>query len=235
MFAQIAEAYEVLSGKLRAVYDKFGEGASGPGRGRACTFRATRVESLKKFFGTSNPFATLLDGPFIPPILRVAGFGRVRRWAGKAPAVISTFVDAPRALHGVHKAPQNQSPPSTGGRTDAKRAEVPRGPRAARVARGHRVTFENEGDERAGVVPADVVFIVADGRTRCSAAWERSHLLRAHPARQRADGFSLRVDRLDGRVLNIPCNEVIRPGSVKTVSGEGMPISRQPGAREPRH
>ena len=36
---------------------------------------------------------------------------------------------------------------------------------------------------------------------------------------------------LDGRVLSIPCNEVISPGYEKVIPGEGMPYSREPGKR----
>ena len=193
------------SKKLRAVYDKFGEEGSRPPRSGVTTPSATRVHlcvlgtELRRLDGPAGP-----TDPSRRPASEAPGDG-----PAKAPAVISSAATL-QELYGVHKAPQ-QSPPSAGGRTDAaKRAEVPRGPRAARVARGHKVTFENEGDERAGGSGGRGVY----RRRTARGVPPRGgvHLLRAHPARQRADGF-LQVDHLDGRVLNIPCNEVIRPGA----------------------
>ncbi len=42
---------------------------------------------------------------------------------------------------------------------------------------------------------------------------------------------SVEVPTLDGRVLSIPCPEVISPGYEKSIVGEGMPISKKVGAR----
>ena len=39
------------------------------------------------------------------------------------------------------------------------------------------------------------------------------------------------VETLDGRQLRVPLDHVLIPGGVKTVVGEGMPISKQPGAK----
>lgn len=48
-------------------------------------------------------------------------------------------------------------------------------------------------------------------------------------------GTTLRVPTLDGRTLTIPVTEVISPGYVKVVPGEGMPISKQPGKKGDLH
>ena len=42
---------------------------------------------------------------------------------------------------------------------------------------------------------------------------------------------SVEVPTLDGRVLSIPCPEVIAPGYEKAIPSEGMPISKKPGSR----
>lgn len=36
---------------------------------------------------------------------------------------------------------------------------------------------------------------------------------------------------LDGRVLRLPCPEVVSPGYERRLEGEGMPISKSPGSR----
>lgn len=42
---------------------------------------------------------------------------------------------------------------------------------------------------------------------------------------------SVEVPTLDGRVLSIPCPEVVCPGYEKAIPGEGMPVSKKPGTR----
>ena len=39
------------------------------------------------------------------------------------------------------------------------------------------------------------------------------------------------VETLDGRQLRVPLDHVLIPGGVKTVVGEGMPITKQPGSK----
>ena len=39
------------------------------------------------------------------------------------------------------------------------------------------------------------------------------------------------VPTLDGRVLSIPCPEVVSPGYERLVEAEGMPLSKKPGTR----
>jgi len=39
------------------------------------------------------------------------------------------------------------------------------------------------------------------------------------------------VPTLDGRVLSVPCPEVVAPGYEKAVKGEGMPLSKAPDTR----
>lgn len=36
---------------------------------------------------------------------------------------------------------------------------------------------------------------------------------------------------LDNRTLSIPCNEIIRPGYTKLISGEGMPLPKNPAQK----
>lgn len=43
--------------------------------------------------------------------------------------------------------------------------------------------------------------------------------------------FSNKVPTLDGRVLRLPCPEVVSPGYERRLGGEGMPVSKSPGSR----
>ena len=44
-------------------------------------------------------------------------------------------------------------------------------------------------------------------------------------------GTTVSLRTLDGRVLSIPVAEVVSPGYSKTVAGEGMPVSKEPGKK----
>lgn len=43
--------------------------------------------------------------------------------------------------------------------------------------------------------------------------------------------LTVQVPTLDGRVLRLPCPEVVSPGYERRLAGEGMPISKNPGSR----
>jgi DnaJ-class molecular chaperone len=97
---------------------------------------------------------------------------------------------------------------------------------------GTTVTFEKEGDEEPGVIPADIVFVVAE---KPHDRFKRDGNDLVYTARitlkQALCDHTETVKTLDGRTLSVPCNEVISPGFSKRVSGEGMPISKQPGSK----
>ena len=44
-------------------------------------------------------------------------------------------------------------------------------------------------------------------------------------------GCLVGIKMLDGRLLQIPINDVIKPGYVHRVPGEGMPLTRDPSRR----
>ena len=98
--------------------------------------------------------------------------------------------------------------------------------------KGTKITFENEGDEAPGVVPADIVFVIGE---KPHPRFTREDNDLVHTARitllQALTEFTLELNTLDGRTLSIPCNEVIRPNSHKVVRGEGMPLPKNPSQR----
>lgn len=98
--------------------------------------------------------------------------------------------------------------------------------------KGTAVTFEGEGDEAPGVVPADVCFIIGE-KPHERFVREGSDLV--YTAKlglaEALCGTSLEIRTLDGRTLNIPVTEVVQPGATKRVKGEGMPISKAPGTK----
>jgi DnaJ family protein A protein 2 len=97
------------------------------------------------------------------------------------------------------------------------------------IKNGHKVEFRGEGDQIPGVMAGDVVFEIET---------------KPHPRFQRKDddlfyhveidlltalgGGSFSVEHLDDRWLNVNIapGEVVTPGSVKVIQGQGMPSFR---------
>ncbi|BCS29487.1 type I HSP40 co-chaperone YDJ1 [Aspergillus puulaauensis] len=97
------------------------------------------------------------------------------------------------------------------------------------VKNGHKIEFRGEGDQLPGVMPGDVVFEIEQ---------------KPHPRFQRKDddlfyhaeidlltalgGGTLNIEHLDERWLSVTIapGEVITPGAIKLIKGQGMPSFR---------
>eukprot|EP00004_Rigifila_ramosa_P023060 TRINITY_DN6416_c0_g1_i1.p1 TRINITY_DN6416_c0_g1~~TRINITY_DN6416_c0_g1_i1.p1 ORF type:complete len:350 (+),score=78.33 TRINITY_DN6416_c0_g1_i1:155-1204(+) len=99
---------------------------------------------------------------------------------------------------------------------------------------GTKITFPNEGNEEAdGIEPADVVFVIKEKLHPLFARDGNNLIFTAHlTLAQALTGTTLSIPMLDGRTVSVPLrDQVVSPSSTKIVSGEGMPISKQPGQR----
>lgn len=106
--------------------------------------------------------------------------------------------------------------------------EVKRGWKA-----GTRITFAQEGDRKAGVLPADIVFIVRDKEHQHFKRDSDNNLIHVVKLnlKDALCGCLLQIPTIDGRVLPIQVNEVIQPGTQKRIPGEGLPIPKLEGRR----
>lgn len=98
--------------------------------------------------------------------------------------------------------------------------------------KGTKITFEEKGDEHPGRVPADVIFIV-DEKKHPTFERDGNDLIYKHKLslREALTGTTIELRSLDGRLLRIPVTEIVSPSTIKVVPGEGMPISKTPGAK----
>ena len=234
-FQELGEAYEVLTDKeRRAVYDRYGyealrdgvsDGAGGTSGGY--TYRQNGSEIFEGFFGTANPFAAL-------------GFGEAAPFASRLQK------DAPRQAEPIQHDLLCTLEELFNGCT--KRCRVTRqrimagGPQpetatlTINVAPGWRagtkVTFPKAGDEAPGTVAPDIVFVIQEAP---HGTFTRQKQNLVHVAQiSLADALTecaLSVPTLDGRVLSLPCPEVVSPGYEKVIPGEGMPLSKAPTER----
>lgn len=88
-----------------------------------------------------------------------------------------------------------------------------------------RVTFPGKGNSKAGMLPSDVVFVIEEKPHKVLKRQGNDLLMVARVALVDAlTGYTAHVDTLDGRVLMVPCVDVLHPGSEVVVKNEGMPI-----------
>jgi len=236
-FQEIAEAYEVLSDKeKRAIYDQYGEeglrngvpdGDGGVRGGFEASVDAQAI--FGSFFGTANPFADFGFGDTMP-------FGSSMRQSGpkQAPSVQSNLICTYEELfNGCTKrlniTRKRLAPNGLSLVDDTKTLNIQVKPG---WKKGTKITFPKEGDEAPGVTPADVVFVLVE-KDHNSFIRESNNLVYTAevPLVEALTDSAVQVPTLDGRVLSIPCNEVISPGYSKVIPGEGMPYSREPGKR----
>lgn len=96
---------------------------------------------------------------------------------------------------------------------------------------GQKIYFRGDGNQEPGMEPGDVIIVLQQQQhevfQREGCDLYMSHNLTLTEA---LCGFSMVVKHLDGRniVIKHPPGEVIEPGSVKGVEGEGMPLHRSP-------
>jgi DnaJ-class molecular chaperone len=89
--------------------------------------------------------------------------------------------------------------------------------------KGTKVTFVNEGDEGINMIPADIIFVIAEkegsdaGYTRDGNNLVYSYKLSLADALTEC---SLQIPTLDQRVISIACPEVVSPFYEKLVPGQ---------------
>ena len=99
---------------------------------------------------------------------------------------------------------------------------------------GTKITFPAEGDESQDSTTPDIVFIIQEKPDpQLGYAREGNNLIYTYQITL-ADALSdcsLQVPTLDNRLLSFACPEVVSPYYEKKIIGEGMPISKNPGAK----
>ena len=97
---------------------------------------------------------------------------------------------------------------------------------------GTKVTFPREGDQFIGRIPSDIVFIIGEKPHRhFTREGNNLKFIAGISLKQALCGGQVKVPKINGGHVTLPLNEVISPDTVEVISGEGMPISRQPGIR----
>ena len=109
--------------------------------------------------------------------------------------------------------------------------------------KGTKVTFPSEGDEAAGQIAPDIVFVIQekvetpgsikDPNDLSQYVRDGNNLVYTYKITlsDALTDCSLQIPTLDKRIISIACPEVCSPFYEKLVAGEGMPLSKKPDTK----
>ncbi|KAF2899468.1 hypothetical protein ILUMI_06711 [Ignelater luminosus] len=246
-FKEVAEAYEVLSDKTkRDIYDQYGEeglkgigGPSSPGGNFQYTFHGDPRATFAQFFGSANPFQSFFDLGGCDPMGNIFPFPdeidkTLFQCADQDPPIEhDLYCSLEEVLYGCikkmkisHKVFQHDG---TLCREDKVLiVDVKPGWKA-----GTKITFQKEGDQGHNKIPADIVFIIRD---KVHPYFKREgsdiHYIVTISLKQALCGFTVDIPTLTGANIALHYgNDVVKPNTVKRISGHGLPYSKEPSRR----
>lgn len=258
-FKSIAEAYEVLSDpKKKESFDKFGEEGvkGGMGMGPQPNFQGNfdPHQTFRMFFGDSDPFSMFCGvGEDDGIRMNFPGFGGIPSFNGNG---YGGRVDS--HSHGSRK--KTQDPPvqydllvsleevATGTTKKMKISRKVFNPDNRTIRpeekvlvidikpgwkQGTKITFPREGDQSPTTIPADIIFIVKD---KDHPLFKRDGSDLIYTAKitltQALCGAIIEIPTLDAtRSRKLKLDGVIQPNTVKRMTGDGLPLSKEPHKR----
>eukprot|EP00794_Sanderia_malayensis_P000182 gene182-795_t len=98
---------------------------------------------------------------------------------------------------------------------------------------GTKITFPKEGHQSPNKVPADIVFVLKDKKHPLFTRDKNNNLL--HTAKislcKALTGTRVDIKGLDDKNITLPVNEIVNSKTTKTVTGQGLPLPKNPSQR----
>lgn len=256
-FKDIAEAYDVLSdAKKKEVYDKYGEDGlksdgfpGGGGGGQHYEFHGDPMRMFTQFFGGDDPFGGVFGmgggGPGVffnvgghggmEDMGYGGGFGGGRRAPVRQDPTVQHELNV--SLEDINsgcvkkmkitRKVLNSDGVSTRVEDKVLSINIKPGWKS-----GTKITFPKEGDQHPGRTPADIVFVIKD-KPHPTFKREGTDIKYAHKValRDALCGATVTVPLLGGGNQQVKINDIIRPGTVRRLTGKGLPNPKSPGVR----
>ncbi|XP_051534220.1 dnaJ homolog subfamily B member 5 [Myxocyprinus asiaticus] len=240
-FKQIAQAYDVLTdAEKRSVYDQQGltkGGVASTGNKGDPSHSTSKADahSWRVFFNFDLDSDDDLFNPFLrnplPHLSRHHGNRGGPKPSGVA-EVHELLVSLEDILTGVTKRVKVTRLRQTDKHTLRQEervfdVEVKKG-----WKEGTRITFPKEGHQMLGHAPNDLAFIVKE-KQHAHFRRDGSHIVYTSTItlREALCGCTVNVPTLDGQMKPLPSSDVIKPGSIRRLIGEGLPRAKNPTQR----
>ena len=100
--------------------------------------------------------------------------------------------------------------------------------------KGTKITFQEKGNQQPNVIAADIVFVIDEKPHSVFSRDGNDLIVTENISLVEAEaptGYTVHLTTLDGRGLTIAINNVIHENYEEVVSGEGMPIPKDPSKR----
>ncbi|XP_061527702.1 dnaJ homolog subfamily B member 5 [Phycodurus eques] len=97
---------------------------------------------------------------------------------------------------------------------------------------GTKITFPKEGDQTPENIPADVAFVLKDkGHTHFKRDGSNIIYNCKISLKEALCGCTVSIPTLEKRLISLPCHDIVKPGTVKRLRGEGLPFPKNPSQR----
>ena len=97
---------------------------------------------------------------------------------------------------------------------------------------GTKITYQKEGDQAVGRLPADVVFVIQEKpHSTFTRVGNDLHYTANIHLRHALCGGTIEVPTIEGEFFSLPFTNVVNPDTRLPIHGHGMPFSKEPDKR----